>query len=68
MMTHTKILCYAIAHLNDKMNVFTEKREALADNNDEALELLNALIEPLQAEKEILMQLYKIETGVEYNG
>lgn len=60
---HTKIICYAILHLQNEIETMRQKCEG----KPEAEELLKHFTEQFDPELEALKELYRIETGVEYN-
>lgn len=65
-MTHTEILCYAIAHIDHLKDDLTEKRMRFAGKPDMQLGI-NNMIADLDAKKEQLKILYTIECGSEYS-
>lgn len=68
-LTHTEILCFAIHHLNAEIEDIKRKGENLAKrtgNKDMADGITAALIEPITAKLEALLEMYRIETGTDY--
>lgn len=68
-LTHTEILCFAIRHLNAEIEDIKRKGESLAKrtgNTEMADGITNTLIEPLTPKLEALLEMYRIETGTDY--
>ena len=68
-LTHTEILCFAIRHLKSEIEDIKHKGENLAKrtgNKDMADGVTNALIAPLTPKLEALLEMYRIETGTDY--
>ena len=59
---HTKILCYAILHLEDEIATMKKRCEG----NPVGEEMLKHFLEQFNPELDALKELYRIETGVEY--
>lgn len=64
--TYTEILCLAITQLEGQMEGYRQKLNTLPDDSSYA-DMLNSLISPLKEKQDTIKQLYKIETGVDYN-
>lgn len=68
-LTHTEILCFAIRHLNHEIEDIKRKGENLAKrtgNKEMADGITATLIEPLAPKLEALLEMYRIETGTDY--
>lgn len=63
--THTEILAYAIQDVSHKWEAVKEKSEAVKANDPQ---LAKMVLEssPWKGKLKVLLQLYKIETGVDY--
>lgn len=69
-LTHAETLCFAIRHLNHEIEDIKRRGEKLAErtgNKEMADDLTNALIEPLTPKLEALREMYRIETGTDYD-
>ena len=69
-LTHTEILCFAIRHLENEIEDIKHKGENIAKrtgNKEMADGITNALIEPLTPKLEALKEMYRIETGTDYD-
>lgn len=68
-LTHTEILCFAIRHLNHEIEDIKRKGENLAErtgNKEMADDIVTHLTAPLTPKLEALLQMYRIETGTDY--
>lgn len=68
-LTHTEILCFAIRHLEDEIEDIRLRGQNLADRTfDQKMAdgITNALIEPLTPKLKALLEMYRIETGTDY--
>lgn len=61
--THTEILCYAIIHLERELQY---KREYYG-NIPECEPMLNTAVAEIKPKLDALYELYRVETGTEYN-
>ena len=69
-LTHTEVLCFAIRHLESEIKDIKLKGEKLFErtgNREMADGITNTLIEPLTPKLEALKELYRIQTGTDYN-
>lgn len=64
--THTEILCLAIAQLQNQVQVYTEKARQLPEGHPN-IELMEEMAAPLKSKMDAIKTLYMMETGVEYN-
>lgn len=68
-LTHTEILCFAIRHLQSEIEDIKRKGQNLADrtgNKEMADGITNTLIAPINPKLEALKEMYRIETGTDY--
>lgn len=65
--THTETLCYAIAHLDARIQEINSKADGMPENHP-FHEICQNMTAPLMDKRNALCQLYLIETGTEYNG
>ena len=68
MLTETKILVYAIAHLNAQIEEWEQK---FADNDlsdPSIVQLKEEIMKPFITDKALLIQRYELETGVDWQG
>lgn len=63
--THTEILCYAISHLDARIQEINSKAEGRPEGHP-MHELCRNVAAPLMEKREILRQLYRIENGTDY--
>ena len=69
-LTHTEILCFAIRHLESEIEDIKRKGKSLAEksgNEVMANDIVATLTEPLTPKLEALKQMYRIETGTDYD-
>ena len=67
--THTEILCFAIRHLQGEIEGIKNNGENLAKrtgNKEMADGIVAALTEPLVPKLAALKEMYRIETGTDY--
>ena len=64
--THTEILCLAIAQLQNQVQAYAEKASQFPKAHPN-VELLEAMADSLKAKIDAIKTLYMMETGVEYN-
>ena len=68
-LTHTEILCFAIHHLESEIDEIKRKGQNLSNrtgNKEMADGITNVLIAPLTPKLEALKEMYRIETGTDY--
>lgn len=65
--THTELICYAIAHLDARIRDIESKADGLPENHP-MHDMCHNLTAPLMNKRNTLCQLYLIETGTEYIG
>lgn len=68
-LTHTEILCLAIRSLESEIEDIKRKGENLGHriNKETADGITKTLMEPLTPKLEALKQMYRIETGTDYD-
>ena len=62
--THSEILCFAIHHLQDEIEDIKLRGANLPEHISEGL--VAALIAPITPKLEALLEMYRIETGTDY--
>ncbi|MGI6184208.1 MAG: hypothetical protein ACOYIH_08880 [Candidatus Fimadaptatus sp.] len=65
--THTEILCLAIAQLNSQINEYAQKAAGFPADHP-ITQMMDEAAKPLKEKRAVIKRLYSIETGVEYNG
>lgn len=65
--THTEILCYAIAHLDARISEIESRVDGLPEDHPRR-SICQDLTAPLMNKRNALCQLYLIETGTQYIG
>lgn len=68
-LTHTEILCFAIRHLEEEIADIERRGENIAEqtgNIEMARGIADALIAPIIPKLDALKQMYRIETGTDY--
>ena len=67
--THTEILCFAIRHLKSELKDIECRGESLAEktgNKEMTDGIVAALTAPITPKLEALLEMYRIETGTDY--
>lgn len=64
MITHAEILCLAIAHIDLQISQWRKYR--LLEEKT-AQEMVDLAVEPLIERRNVLTQLYEVETGTKYD-
>ena len=68
-LTHTEILCFAIRHLNAEIEDIKRRGDDIAErsgNREVADDIVAHLTAPITPKLEALKEMYRIETGTDY--